>query len=494
MIRQAEMHRELRELQLPPRWAGYLNHGYGYPLFLFTYPLPYIVGEIFMVLRLGVITTVKLLFFLATFLSLTTMYLFIRRLWGNSSAYISVILFAYAPYRITNIFLRGSLGELWAFVFYPLLFLAYRELIKDPSRGKILICSVVTALFLLSHNASVVIFLPFLVVWVFLTWWLDKFNWRKISATLVSGVIGIGLSAWFWLPAIAEKKFVILSILPLADKAQHFLTLRHLFAGQFHENTGLLLTVGNLYLGLAIFALVAGIILKRQKFVVLFLFLTAFVSILMTQRISAQFWQIPLFREIDFPWRSLGIAIFGLSAVGGILGDLKYGKMITIGIMLVLYFTQLPVVYQAKLVDKSAAYFETNDATTTSADELMPIWVTNKPAQRPVSLIQTAGIDANTVYETGHQMQIEINTATAQDITVNQVYFPGWKVYTDMKEIPVRPTAETGLISFVSRPGRHIYNMRFERTLVRKISDSLSIISLILMVSVWTFSKKLSHI
>ena len=33
------MVRELKEAQFPPTWAGYLNHGYGYPLLLFTYPL-----------------------------------------------------------------------------------------------------------------------------------------------------------------------------------------------------------------------------------------------------------------------------------------------------------------------------------------------------------------------------------------------------------------------------------------------------------------------
>lgn len=41
IVRLAEMGRELRDIQIPPRWSDFLNHGYGYPLFLFTYPFPY---------------------------------------------------------------------------------------------------------------------------------------------------------------------------------------------------------------------------------------------------------------------------------------------------------------------------------------------------------------------------------------------------------------------------------------------------------------------
>ena len=40
VIRQISMDRLLSEGQFPPRWSAELNNGYGYPVFLFNYPLP----------------------------------------------------------------------------------------------------------------------------------------------------------------------------------------------------------------------------------------------------------------------------------------------------------------------------------------------------------------------------------------------------------------------------------------------------------------------
>lgn len=45
VIRQISMDKLLSEGQFPPRWSGELNNGYGYPVFLFNYPLPAMVGE-----------------------------------------------------------------------------------------------------------------------------------------------------------------------------------------------------------------------------------------------------------------------------------------------------------------------------------------------------------------------------------------------------------------------------------------------------------------
>src|SRR3989338_10799597 len=77
VIRLAEMVRELKDWQIPPRWSDYLNHGFGYPLFSFTYPLPYYLGAALRLLGLNLVDSVKLLFISSVFLSGLTMYLFI---------------------------------------------------------------------------------------------------------------------------------------------------------------------------------------------------------------------------------------------------------------------------------------------------------------------------------------------------------------------------------------------------------------------------------
>jgi hypothetical protein len=39
VVRLSDMYREIKDLQFPARYSGYLNFQYGYPLFNFTYPL-----------------------------------------------------------------------------------------------------------------------------------------------------------------------------------------------------------------------------------------------------------------------------------------------------------------------------------------------------------------------------------------------------------------------------------------------------------------------
>ncbi len=58
VIRQISMDKLLSEGQFPPRWSGELNEGFGYPVFLFNYPLPAIIGEGFHKLGLGFVDSV----------------------------------------------------------------------------------------------------------------------------------------------------------------------------------------------------------------------------------------------------------------------------------------------------------------------------------------------------------------------------------------------------------------------------------------------------
>src|SRR5436305_12330593 len=74
VVRLGDMFRTLRDHQFPARYSGYLNFGYGYPLFNFVYPAPYYVGMIFHLFKIGLVDSIKLLFALSVILSAITMY------------------------------------------------------------------------------------------------------------------------------------------------------------------------------------------------------------------------------------------------------------------------------------------------------------------------------------------------------------------------------------------------------------------------------------
>src|SRR5579872_6665755 len=62
VVRLSDMYREIRDHQFPPRYSSNLNFGYGYPLFNFTYPLPYYLGLIIHLFKFGFVDSIKILF------------------------------------------------------------------------------------------------------------------------------------------------------------------------------------------------------------------------------------------------------------------------------------------------------------------------------------------------------------------------------------------------------------------------------------------------
>src|SRR3989339_433300 len=98
VVRLTEMHREIKDGQFPPQWSSYLNHGYGYPLFLFTYPFPYYIGEFLHLSGYSFVDSVKMLFVLSVVLSSLFMFLFAREMVGDLGGLITAIFYVYVPF------------------------------------------------------------------------------------------------------------------------------------------------------------------------------------------------------------------------------------------------------------------------------------------------------------------------------------------------------------------------------------------------------------
>ncbi len=59
-------------------------------------------------------------------------------------------------------------------------------------------------------------------------------------------------------------------------------------------------------------------------------------------------------------------------------------------------------------------------------------------------------------------------------VTVNVLYFPGWKVYADGREMDFKLTPK-GLMEFSLPPGEHLVQATFEDTAVRRVSEWASL-------------------
>src|SRR3989338_5342357 len=86
VVRLADMYRTVRDLQIPARYSGYLNAGYGYPLFNFAYPFPYYFGLLPLIAGLGFVGSIKFLFAISVPLSAIAMFFLSRKAWNSSAA------------------------------------------------------------------------------------------------------------------------------------------------------------------------------------------------------------------------------------------------------------------------------------------------------------------------------------------------------------------------------------------------------------------------
>lgn len=111
-------------------------------------------------------------------------------------------------------------------------------------------------------------------------------------------------------------------------------------------------------------------------------------------------------------------------------------------------------------------------------------------------------VDVKQVDSRSHKFSFATESTGSSIIRLNILYFPGWRIYQDGKELKegdsyyitsreysaFQDTAESGLIDIKVPPGVHHYLAVFGETPLRKIGDSISVISLLLLIPV---SKKL---
>ena len=125
LARMAAYFKALQDFQIPVRWAGDLNFGYGMPLFNFIYHVPYLLSALFIFLGFGLVSTFKIVLSLSFLLSGVFMFAFAKAFFkDDKKALLVTIFYQFAPFRLVELLVRGSYGEVYAYTFFPLVLFA----------------------------------------------------------------------------------------------------------------------------------------------------------------------------------------------------------------------------------------------------------------------------------------------------------------------------------------------------------------------------------
>ena len=500
VVRLGDMFRSLRDLQFPVRYSGGLNFGYGYPLFNYAYPFPYYLGIIFYFLTHSFVASVKILFVLSVFLSGLFMYLASSKLWKNkTSGFISAVLYLYLPYRMVDLYVRGSLGESISFALFPLIFLFSIDLLEPKyKKMSVVLLSISAALLVGTHNIMTVLFFPVLVSFILVVAVIKK-SFNPIKSFIFSLLLGLGLASFFWVPALLEKNLILLSKIPIADRNLYFVKISQLVIPSWGYSAPLDVSGFSYQLGIAqiivialAFLVIVYSIIKNKKpnhvssLYTKILLVIFFVCFLLLFNFSSPVWKgLPLLKEINYPWTLLSQLGFLSSLIVGFL--VSYNKVfryLTFCIVLLAIVSVLPYAKPQEYVNRGDAFYLTNEATTTSSNELMPLWVGKIPEnhfKNKVEIIKGDGSIKNIVY---NSKRISFDTAldTSSFIRISAIYFPGWKAFVNKKETKIDYGNDRGLMEINLPKGKNSVSLIFSETPLRLFTDMLSILSLLVLV------------
>jgi len=514
------MGKALREGQFPVRWVSDLGYGFGYPIFNFYGPLPYYIGGGLYALGVDSVVATKLMFGIGIILASVTIYLLLEKVFGKISAIVGSIAFSYAPYHAVDIYVRGAVGEYWAIAFLPLLVLGFVLLSKKKQRllgilvGAIGLFGVIfshTILGYLTTGIVVVSILIFLGIRVVQ----KKMNIVNILMPVSILVLGLSLSAFFWIPAFSEMKYTgVSSMITGATTGffDHFVCVGQLWNSPWGFGgsapgciDGMSFKLGKPEIILAILGIGGWLFLlfkKKQSKAIIFmdgsvaLFIVSLVGVL---SISQSIWSmIPFYSFIQYPWRLLSYTIVCLGCLGAFFVTLIQRPVFRL--VFALIAIGLCIGVNAKLFQPHYLYARDSSEFETPtelryriskiSDEYLPAGIPkpSRPEDIVHGLVKGDSINVTILKDTDTSVEVEVESSKIQQIQIQKAYFPGWKYQINGKD--VIPKIARGLPSMIVSEGKSLVEMRFTNTPIRTVGNVISVISILLMAGILIYDKK----
>lgn len=486
----------LTDGHFPVRWAGDLNYGYGLPLFNFMYQSPYALGALFVGLGFGLVASFKLILTVSFVLSGLFMFLFTRELFKETKlAFLITVFYQFAPFRLVELLVRGSIGSAFAYTFLPLVLLGV-------VRRSFFLTSIAVGLLIISHNSLSLVFFGLVLVYGLVISSSKK-------ATFLAFIAGLGLAAFYWIPALVERTYTYGDLFMKDLYKNHFPLLLNFFIPNFTNDVRLRTAEISVQLGffhtigifLTLYLLWRKKILRSitKKLLVVSLLLTAGTFFFM-HPVSRVLWEnVKLLRQFQFPWRLLAVTTFTTSILSLSFFHVPFVKksyslivLCSLVILSTVYYWYPPQGFDHVREEDFWNY----PLNTTYFGETDIIWSAGPakgyPKERVEVISGEAVISNFSKITQRHTYTIEAKSETR--LVDHTQFYPGWRVYVDGKQVPVQfqDPNHRGLITFDVAKGNHTVRVIFGENKTRAIADTISLVSAIGLIG-FTLWKRKKH-
>ena len=519
---------------LYPRWLMGMNNGLGSPVFFYYPPVlffvtsllrPFFRGDSHGWYQLGISACAALI------ASGTCAYAWLKQMAGRNSALAAAVLYMASPYHLaSDLYVRGSLAEYWAFIWMPLI-LFFTHKIVEGHRFAVAGCALTYALLIMTHLPTTLIFSPIPVCYAFYMAGPGQ-KIRVASWTIGAMTLGAGISFVYLWPALAT---------------QHFVFLERMSTGYFSYKNWLFFTSLSLWpaeklLVLLVMADLAGIACctflitraspnRETTRLNAFWYAVASVGILMMTQLSAPIWGgVSILRKIQFPWRFNAIVSLATTALLALaISSFKKRESrsfkIATTVVSLLIFGWIPAtgwaVWQAypfHNADQDEIDYKNREIKQgREVPEYYPRWnlamaemnwesSVNEEEwdgqlnRRFESLLQRIGESDGSLakvkiiegvgqvnvssWKPG-EIRLQTATATGMRLYVSQFYYPNWtaQLVAETSSISIQPSQPDGLISLFIPGGEHQVLLQLEQSSAETVGQIISVTSIVIVLA-----------
>lgn len=495
-----QFYQALKSGEFPARWAdGFTN--YGHPLPLVAQQTTSYLGAFFQIFTQNPVTAYNLVMFTGAAVSALLLYRFLRYYVSETSAFLGAGLFMFAPYRITNIYVRGAIPEFLAAAFVPLALIGLYQTVQQKKWLGLFLVGASVAGLALTHPMMLVISSLVLVPYaLYLLWPLHR-NIRSIVWLGGAGVAGIGASSYYVLPLLLELKYFNYG--SLSDRFRgptNFLSWQNYAfeSWQYYSAThpgprDQLLALG--IFEAAILAVVLGVVARllwQKKIIGRFALpwlVTAGLSVfLMSPWSEPVYRHVSLWNNLQYPWRNLAALMFVVPILfAWVLERLRW-PWVGAGILILVAIYRFPQLYGKNFLLYDLSHYQATSANLHTAN-MSTIWmgdVREYPLQaNQAEVIFGTGTLTPTLQKNSVR-RYQVSAETPVRVVDYTFFFPGWRVKIDGQEVAIQfqDPAYRGVITYEVPAGDHAVEVRFGDTKIRLLAKLVSLTTGVAVVGV----------
>jgi hypothetical protein len=509
----------------PTRFPDF-GFGYGFSILAYYPPLVLYVMEFFRLMGLGIIVSYKLGCTVLALVAASTMFWFGTALRGPRMGLVAAFVYTYSPYLLYTLYRRGGSSEYAALALVPLVFLALHRAVLDPQLRNLLLLGGSGALLILAHFLSVILFLPFLVLYtLFLLWQARQCTLHTLGRLFGASLLAVVLSAFYWLPAYWVRGGVRIpdAVQALDFYMEGFLPLAQIVRAQFWMELAYddIPHLANLPLTLLLLAAVAGVAAWYLRgrtgrmwaadhalygaFGLGLLLATGLIS-LPNQPLLR--W-LSFFSILQFPFRWLGpaslclavlvgaamtqrlwrgvggwswtglmavlLVAFGLSAVPA-LGSMSVDKMREehINAKGILALEQDAILWLAHTDWSWSLEYVPESSALKDIDRLAPLILKDAPVTTDLPPVQTR---VQPQVATPNRLVVQAQADESWTLSLHAFFVPGWQATINGVLVPVRPVSDLGMVGVDVPAGVHEVVLWYDWIWQRHLAAVLSVVA-----------------